>query len=871
MAGADRDLDAPDALIPRSPVVAPVRPAPVHARDGGVPSEILPMSEGSGAYEVPLEPEVHERELEPVDPRVAAMDAVVRDRKPRAARPGPLVARSPRVVALPVLEPSHEPARIADPARADAAGMLAEPSHAAGGFGAIWATARHLQRDSGIIRGTKALLAMNQPEGFDCPGCAWPEPSAKVRNRIEFCENGAKAVAEEATRERCTPERLGRATVDELRALSDFELGQLGRLTHPMLVDSTTGDRTYRPISWERAIAMLAEAMRAAGPAACSLYTSGRTSNEAAFLYQLVGRLLGTNNFPDCSNMCHESSGVALKDVMGVGKGTVTLDDFEHADLILVIGQNPGTNHPRMLSTLRDAARRGATIISINPLREVGLVKFAHPQAPKDLVTGGVAIETEHVQIQIGGDQACFLGIAKAVFEAAEHDPGALDHEFLATKTAGLAAYRAHAAATPWSTLTSGSGLAESTIRHLADVYLRSRAVIACWAMGLTQHKHSVAMIQELSNLMLLRGNVGRPGAGLCPVRGHSNVQGDRTMGIDHQPPTAFLDALADVVGFAPPREPGLDTVETIRAMARGDVSVFMSVGGNFLSASPDFETVARGLDGLDFVASISTKLNRTHLYPGARGLILPCLGRTEIDHQATGNQFVTVEDSMSMVHRSQGVLAPGGEEMRSEVAILAMLGAALHPDALPWAELAGDYDLIRDLIARVIPGFEHFNARVRTPDGFLLPNVARDRSFAHTGGRAHFTVATPPDLALPPGRLRMMTIRSHDQYNTTIYGNDDRYRGIRNERRVVFLHPADMQERGLVEREIVDLVSEWTDGERIGEAFVVVPYDLPRHCAATYFPEANVLVPLTSTADRSNTPTSKSVVIRVQKRAPRA
>jgi len=752
---------------------------------------------------------------------------------------------------------------------------LGHVPRAAGGLGAMVASARHLYRDSGLIRGGKALLAMNQPAGFDCPGCAWPEPAADHRARLEFCENGAKAVAEEATTARLTPEVFAAHSLDQLRAMSDFELGQLGRITHPMVFDpeggpdrGKPGNQHYRPIEWDDALRILADELRAAGPKASALYTSGRTSNEAAFLYQLVGRMFGTNNFPDCSNMCHESSGVALSEVLGVGKGSVSLTDFDHADLILIAGQNPGTNHPRMLTTLREAAARGATIVAINPLREVGLSKFSHPQKPLDLVRGGVALAKHYVPIQIGGDQAFFLGVGKAVLERDAAAGGTLiDRAFLDRYTEGFAAWRAHAEATAWSTVVERSGVDEPTIRKIADLYVEAKAVIACWAMGLTQHKNSVAMIQEVVNLMLLRGNVGRPGAGLCPVRGHSNVQGDRTMGIDHLPRPAFLDALGAVFGFTPPREAGHDTVETIHALESGEVKVFVALGGNFVSAVPDTERTMRGLERCAMTASVSTKLNRTHLHPGARALILPCLGRTEIDQQAGGAQFVTVEDSMSMVHRSQGVLEPGSPELRSEPAIVAGLGQALLGDVLPWAELVADYGKIRDLIARVLPAFADFNARVATPDGFQLPNVARDRTFATIGGRARFAVAEPPALTLPPGRLRMMTIRSHDQYNTTIYGNNDRYRGVFNERRVVFLNPIDIAERGLVDRQIVDLVSEWTDGERVAEAFIVVPYEIPRRCAATYFPEANPLVPLGSVADRSGTPTSKSVVLRIRPR----
>jgi molybdopterin-dependent oxidoreductase alpha subunit len=754
---------------------------------------------------------------------------------------------------------------------------LTEIPRAAGGLGALAASARHLSRDGALVRGTKALMAMNQPDGFDCPGCAWPEPPSERRSRFEFCENGAKAMAEETTSARCTPELLAQLSLDELRALSDFELGQLGRITEPLVLD---GGSHFRAISWDDAIAMLAHELRAAGPARSVLDTSGRTSNEAAFLYQLAGRLFGTNNFPDCSNMCHDSSGVALSEVVGVNKGTVSLSDFEHADLIFVVGQNPGTNHPRMLTSLREAARRGATIVAINPLREVGLVRFAHPQKPLDMF-GGVELAKHFVQIQIGGDHAFFLGVAKAVLErdratgkdrAAPSDrPTAvaelgqtLDILFIGQYTEGFPQWRKHVEALPWATLVERSGIAEATIREIAELYIGANAVIACWAMGLTQHKHAVATIQEIVNLMLLRGNVGRPGAGLCPVRGHSNVQGDRTMGIYHLPRPAFLDALGEVFGFQPPRTPGFDTVGAIHALETGEVDVFVALGGNFLSATPDTPRVAAGLERCKLTASVSTKLNRTHLHAGTRALILPCLGRSEQDRE----QFVTVEDSMSMVHRSQGVLPPASDQLRSEIEIVAALGEALvGTTQVPWRELAGDYDRIRDLIAMVVPGFADFNERVRAPDGFQLPNVGRDRSFATIGGRAKFTIHTPPDLALPPGRLRMMTLRSHDQYNTTIYGLDDRYRGIRGERRVVFVHPADMAELGLVERQVVDLVSEWRDGERVAERFIVVAFDLPRRNAATYFPEANPLVPLDSVADRSNTPTSKSVVIRIRAR----
>ncbi len=746
---------------------------------------------------------------------------------------------------------------------------LTDLPHAAGGLGAVWSTAKFVARGPGLVRGGKALLAMNQVGGFDCPGCAWPEP--EHRDRFEFCENGAKALAEETTTARLTPEVLGAISIDELRLLSEHELGQLGRITHPMVLEG----RHYRPITWERAYALWADELRAAGPERSVFYTSGRTSNEAAFLFQLVGRMFGTNNFPDCSNMCHESSGVALSQVLGIGKGTVSISDFDHADLIFVVGQNPGTNHPRMLTTLREAARRGATIVSINPLREVALTRFAHPQKPLDMIAG-TALAKHFVQVQIGGDQAFFLGLSKAVLEregqaarAREDAPtvkeplgAVVDLLFIAEHTDGFAAWRDHVTALPWAMLEAQSGVSEARMREIAELYIAAKAVITCWAMGLTQHKHSVATIQEIVNFMLLRGNVGRPGAGLCPVRGHSNVQGDRTMGIYHLPRPQFLDALGKTFDFEPPRTPGVDVVDAIAGMEAGTHTVFTAMGGNFLSASPDTERVARGLERCALTVGITTKLNRTHLYPGARALLLPCLGRSEIDH----GQFVTVEDSMSMVHASQGVLPPASEHLRSEIEIVCGLAQALLGPVQPWASFAASYELIRDRIAEVVPGFEHFNARVR--DGFQLPNVARDRTFSTIGGRAKFTISTPPDLTLPPGRLRMMTIRSHDQYNTTIYGLDDRYRGIRGERRVIFMNATDMVERGLIERQLVDITSEWSDGERRVEAFIVVPFGIPRGNCATYFPEANPLVPLDSVADRSRTPTSKSVIVSVTPRA---
>ena len=740
---------------------------------------------------------------------------------------------------------------------------LTDLPRTAGGVAALVATTKIVARDSGLVRGARALLRVNQKDGFDCPGCAWPEPG-QHRSHLEFCENGAKAVAEETTTARATPELFATMSIETLRTYTDFELGQLGRLTHPMRLDA--GDTHYRAITWREAFAILAEELHAAGPQRTSFYTSGRTSNEAAYLYQLMARMFGTNNLPDCSNMCHESSGVAMHETLGVGKGTVSLQDFDHAELILVIGQNPGTNHPRMLTTLREAARRDAAIISVNPLREVGLTRFAHPQHPLDVVTGGVALCKEFVQVQLGGDLALLLGVGKAVLES-----GAIDQAFIDEKTTGFAAWATHVTSLAWPDLVANSGIDEATIRRLAGYYIASRATIVCWAMGLTQQPHAVATIQEVINLLLLRGNFGKPGAGACPVRGHSNVQGDRTMGITHEPTPAFLDGLATEFAFAPPHDRGLDVVETLHAMHRGEVTALVCLGGNFASATPDTEATLTALENSAFTASISTKFNRTHLHGGRRSLVLPCLARSERDQQLSGPQFVTVEDSMSVVHKSQGVLPPASSELRSEPAIVAELGAALFPDrADEWRALAGNYDAIRDHIEHTIGGFERFNERVRENGGagFTLPNSARDGSFADVGGRAAFTCSPLPDLTIPPGCLRMMTMRSHDQYNTTIYGLDDRYRGIKNERRVVFVHPTDMVVLGLIERQLVDITSTWRgergDERRTAPSFIVVPFDLPRGACATYFPEANALVPLGSVAARSNTPTSKSVIVKL-------
>ncbi|XXR63439.1 FdhF/YdeP family oxidoreductase [Sorangium sp. So ce385] len=754
----------------------------------------------------------------------------------------------------------------AEPPLEAEAPRLGERSAAAGGLAAVGATLQHAVSEMGVMRAVRTLLHVNQGEGFDCPGCAWPEPEEN-RSPAEFCENGAKAVAEEATLRRVMPEFFRKHSVEELSRQSDHWLGKQGRLVHPMLLEE--GASHYRPVSWDEALELVASSLRALrSPDEAVFYTSGRTSNEAAFLYQLFVREYGTNNLPDCSNMCHESSGVGLREAIGVGKGTVSLHDFERADAIFVVGQNPGTNHPRMLSTLREARLRGCEIVTVNPLPEVGNERFQHPQHPLDLVGSGVPLSTLFVQVRINGDVALFTGIIKEMLEEEERRPGAvLDRAFIERHTHGFEAFAAAVRAAPWGDIVEQSGVPRDRIRAAAEVAMRSERTIACWAMGLTQHQNGVANVQQVMNFLLLRGNVGRPGAGPCPVRGHSNVQGDRTMGIWERPPAELLDRIEENFGFSPPRRHGLDTVAAIAAMADGRARVFFALGGNFLSATPDTAFTARALARCDLTAHVSTKLNRAHLVTGRRALILPCLGRTERDVQAGKPQFVTVENSMGVVSSSRGNLPPASELLRSEVAIVAGLARATlgARSRVPWEALTGDYDRIRDLIERTIDGFDDFNARVKDPRGFALPNAAARREFRTATGKANFLVHPLPRHELEPGELLMMTIRSHDQYNTTIYGLDDRYRGVHGGRRVVFMNAEDAAERGLAQGDLVDITSRFSDGERAARAFRVVLYTIPRGNVAAYFPEANVLVPLGSIADKSNTPASKSIVVRVR------
>ncbi|WP_395843609.1 FdhF/YdeP family oxidoreductase [Cystobacter fuscus] len=752
--------------------------------------------------------------------------------------------------------PSAQPPIVPEPLR------IGAPSTAAGGVPAVLSSMKHAWEEMGVARSTQTLLRVNQPHGFDCPGCAWPDPAH--RSAFEFCENGAKAVAEEATTARVTPEFFQQWSLVDMAAQTDHWLGKQGRLTHPMVLRE--GATHYAPLSWDEAFALIASELHALGsPDEACFYTSGRTSNEAAFLYQLFVRRFGTNNLPDCSNMCHESSGTALNETVGIGKGTVTLEDFEKARVIVVIGQNPGTNHPRMLTALEAAKRQGCRILSINPLPETGLQRFKHPQTVRGVLGSGTALADLFLQVRINGDVALLQGLGKALLEREAKQPGlVVARDFVEGQTLGFEAYAAHLAGVSWDDVVEQSGIPRESIETAAGWLAETDQVIWCWAMGLTQHRNAVGNIQEIVNLALLRGSIGKPGAGLCPVRGHSNVQGDRTMGIWEKPPPAFLDALEREFGFTPPRHHGHDVVGAIQAMHAGEVKVFFALGGNFLSATPDTELTAEALRRTRLTVHVSTKLNRAHLVTGRRALILPCLGRTERDSQAGGAQFVTVENSMGVVHASRGTLPPASEHLLSEPVLVARLArAVLGPaDAIAWESLVEDYDRVRDLIARTIPGFTDFNRRVRERGGFALPNGPREGRFTTKSGKGHFTVHPMPRLALEPGQLLMMTIRTHDQYNTTVYGLHDRYRGIHNGRRVVLLNAEDMKELGVKAGQEVDLTSHFEGQRRVARKFVVVAYDIPRRCAATYFPEANVLVPLGSVAEKSRTPTSKSVVI---------
>jgi molybdopterin-dependent oxidoreductase alpha subunit len=737
----------------------------------------------------------------------------------------------------------------------------------AAGIKAVTVSMQHIAHEMGLLKGLKVLSKLNQRDGFDCPGCAWPEPDHRSRLG-EYCENGAKAVAEEATNFRCDPAFFAKHSVEEMSEWSDYAIGKSGRITNPMYLPK--GESHYKPIEWSEAYRIINEELKAcASPNEAVFYTSGRTSNEAAFLYQLFVRAFGTNNLPDCSNMCHESSGVGLGETIGIGKGTVTLQDIYDAEVVLVIGQNPGTNHPRMLSALQKCKKNGGQVVHINPLPEAGTSRFVDPQSPVDVLVGGTKIADYFLQVKIGGDIALLKLIMYKMMLHEQREPGSVfDHDFIHAHTENYDAFLEELKSLDLKKAYEDCGINEAQIDGVANLLCKKNKFITCWAMGLTQHKHAVNNIREVVNLHLLRGAVGKPGAGLCPVRGHSNVQGDRTMGIYEKPKPAFLDGLDKAFNMKSPRQHGYDTVECIEAMNENKVRLFFAMGGNFISATPDSEFTGKAMQKCKLTVQVSTKLNRAHLVTGEHALILPCLGRTEHDMQASGEQFVTVENSMGVVSSSRGNLEPASAHLKSEPAIVAELATIVLGDFNPidWKGAAENYDRIREHIEAAIPGFENYNARVRQPDGFYLPNGPRIGKFNTDNGLAKFTANALPNVTVKKGNFIMMTIRSHDQYNTTIYGLDDRYRGIKNERRVVLMNADDIHALGLKEKELVNLVGEYNGVIRRAEKFHVLSFNIPKGCAATYFPETNCLVPIDSFADESKTPVSKFIEIRIEK-----
>ncbi len=745
---------------------------------------------------------------------------------------------------------------------------LTQPENKAAGLKAVKESLAHLQREMGLGKGLRLAGKMNQQDGFDCSGCAWPDPEDHRSSLGEYCENGIKALAEEATDARVDPAFFRAHAVEELSLWPDYELGKAGRITQPMVLRK--GKSHYEPIEWDAAFALIGQQLKGLGsPNEAIFYTSGRTSNEAAFMYQLLVRAFGTNNLPDCSNMCHESSGTALNATLGIGKGSVKLEDLHIAELIIVMGQNPGTNHPRMLSALKTCKDNGGTIIDINPLKEAGMQRFVDPQSPMEVLKGGTQIANMHLPVRINGDVPLLKGIAKMLWEMEQKTPGKVfDMDFIVGNTLEYEAFIADAKQTDIDRCVRESGIPKADMLKVAQLIARKKRIIFCWAMGLTQHKNAVGNIQEIVNLLLLRGAIGKPGAGTCPVRGHSNVQGDRTMGIYEKPAEGLLAALDHRFGMQSPRAHGHDTVEAIHAMRDGKANVFIAMGGNFISATPDSEATAQALQNCDLTVQISTKLNRSHVITGATALILPCIARSETDRQKTGMQFVTVENSMGVVSKSQGIGEPASRYLLSEPAIVAGIAKATlaHSMHMNWDDMAADYGVVRDHIEAVIPGFEDYNHRILHPNGFYLPNGPRDGKFTTASGKAHFTVNPIPENKLEPGQYVMMTIRTHDQYNTTIYGLDDRYRGILNERRVILMNTEDMRTLGLYSRDKVDLTSHFRGEQRHAPGWIVVPYAIPKGCMATYFPEANVLVPLDSVAEKSNTPVSKYIVITVKK-----
>lgn len=746
---------------------------------------------------------------------------------------------------------------------------LIKPKTVAAGIPAVISSAKHVLTEMDAARGFKALLKLNQKDGFDCPGCAWPDPDDERSAVAEYCENGAKAIAEEATTKALRADFFASNSIEELSLLDDYRIGKKGRIAQPMYLPK--GGSHYQPISWHDAFALIAKHLNQLNhPDEAVFYTSGRTSNEAAFLYQLFVREFGTNNLPDCSNMCHESSGVALTESLGIGKGSVTLEDFYEAEVIMILGQNPGTNHPRMLSALQKAKENGCKIISINPLPETGLIAFSNPQTVKGAIGIKASLTDLFLQVKINGDLSLLQYINKRLIEAHEQGQNILDESFIQSHTTTFDAYKQHILSKDLETLANASGISIAQLDEAVELLKNKNKIIACWAMGLTQHKNAVDTIKEIVNLLLLKGSIGKPGAGTCPVRGHSNVQGDRTMGIYEKPSDSFLNKLDEVFGIQSPRKHGLDVVDCIKAMHANQAKVFIAMGGNFLSATPDTKFTAEALQKCNLTVQISTKLNRSHLITGKEALILPTYGRSDTDMIEGEAQFISCENSMGVVQLSKGSLKPISNQLMSEPLIVCNMAQAVmgNKTKINWSRYAQHYDHIRDAIEQTIPGFNDYNKRVREPGGFYLPNSARAGKFNTLTGKAQFNIADAQHVELQPNELVMMTIRSHDQFNTTIYGMDDRYRGVLNERRVIFMNEDDMQQRGLKKQDVVDLYN-YTDGvERVAKKFLVIPYAIPQGCTATYFPEANVLVPINSVAEKSNTPTSKFVVIEIKKQA---
>ncbi len=744
---------------------------------------------------------------------------------------------------------------------------VTKPKTYAAGVEAVTSSLKHVFSLAGLKRGTEGMVKLNQTNGFDCPSCAWPDPDDH-RAPTEFCENGAKAMASETTKRRVDPAFFAKHGVAEISQHSDYWMEQQGRLTDPMILRE--GDSHYEPISWDEACKLIAGELNALpDPDEAIFYTSGRTVNESAFLYGLFVRMYGTNNLPDCSNMCHESSGAAMGAAIGIGKGTVSLKDIEEADCVLVVGQNPGTNHPRMLSALQETVRNGGEIVAVNPMKEAGLIGFAHPQEIAGMMGASTPLASEYLRVKVNGDQALFQGLMKSLFDLEKKNPGeVVDPSFIEEFTVGFDGLAKEIERVEWSEIEKRSGLSEDEIRSVAKLLIRKdRKLITCWAMGLTQHRNAVSTIRDVTNLHLMLGAIGKPGAGLCPVRGHSNVQGDRTMGIFEKMPAEFHDAIDRVFNFESPREVGYDVVNSILAMHAEKASVFFAMGGNFLQATPDTEFTAEALRKCSLTVQVSTKLNRSHVVTGKTGLILPCLGRSELDLNAEGeSQFSTVENSMGVVHQSKGTLVPASDNLLSEIKIAAKVAAATLGEkaTIDFEMLAEDYDRVRDLIEEAIPGFENFNERVREPGGFYLQNDVKERIFKTKSGKAEFSAERLTSADLEEGELMLMTVRSHDQFNTTVYGLHDRYRGISNERRILFMNPDDMKDREIKPLQPVSIQN--TSGGRVRrvDGFLAIPYELPRDAVAGYFPELNPLVPIDSTADISNTPTSKSIPVTV-------